>query len=85
MQVLLVSAQEALLSRLMLRQNPLPSLEAQKRFRAKAFGTSRAAQKKVYTLSDLNAAAEVRLTRPCLLAAHHHAYLYTDHHNINQR
>jgi len=60
-QVLLVSAQEALLSRLMLRQNPLPSLEAQKRFRAKAFGTSRAAQKKVYTLSDLNAAAEEML------------------------
>ncbi len=58
-QVLLVSSQEALLSRLMLRRDPKPSTRAQETFRSRAFGCSRAAQKKTYSIADLDTAAKV--------------------------
>ena len=58
-QVLLVSAQDALLSRLMLRSEPKPSIEAQQTFCRKYFGSNRAASKKTRSAAELATAAEV--------------------------
>jgi hypothetical protein len=56
--VLLVSAQEALLSRLMLRQDPQPAPAVLQRFKERAFGSSRAVQRKTFTAAELRAAAQ---------------------------
>jgi tRNA U34 5-carboxymethylaminomethyl modifying GTPase MnmE/TrmE len=56
-QVLLVSAQEALLSRLMLRRQPVPAPDVVRRFKERAFGSSRAVQRRTFSQADLNAAA----------------------------
>lgn len=56
-QVLLVSAQEALLSRLVLRRQPVAASEVVRRFKERAFGSSRAVQRRVYTQADLEQAA----------------------------
>lgn len=56
--MLLVSAQEALLSRLMLRQNPQPAPAVLQRFKERAFGSSRAVQRKTFTAAELRAAAQ---------------------------
>lgn len=53
-----MSAQEALLSRLMLRQNPQPAPAVLQRFKERAFGSSRAVQRKTFTAAELQAAAQ---------------------------
>lgn len=58
LQVLLVSAQEALLSRLMLRQEPMAAPEVVRRFKERAFGSSRAVQRKTFSQAELQAAAQ---------------------------
>ena len=57
-QVLLVSAQEALLSRLMLRQSPQPAPAVLQRFKERAFGSSRAVQRRTFAAAELRAAAQ---------------------------
>lgn len=53
-----MSAQEALLSRLMLRQEPPPPPQVVRRFRERAFGSSRAVQRRTFTAAELQAAAK---------------------------
>jgi hypothetical protein len=57
-QVLLVSAQEALLSRLMLRQDPQPAATVVQRFKERAFGSSRAVQRRQFGAAELRDAAQ---------------------------
>lgn len=57
-QVLLVSAQEALLSRLMLRREPAPAPAVVARFKERAFGSSRAVQRRKFSDAELQAAAK---------------------------
>jgi hypothetical protein len=61
LQVLVVSAEEAFLSRLMLRQDPRPADGVVRRFRERAFGSSRAGQRQGRTAAKLQTAAEEML------------------------
>ena len=53
-----MSAQEALLSRLVLRAQPAASPEVLRRFKERAFGSSRAVQRRAFTPAELQRAAE---------------------------
>ncbi len=57
-QVLLVSAQEALLSRLVLRRQPAPAPDVVRRFKERAFGSSRVVQRRTYSQAELDTAAQ---------------------------
>ena len=81
LQVLLVSAEEAFLSRLMLRQDPGPPDGVVQRFKERAFGSSRAGQRGGNTAAKLQAAADEMLADSgegarrhlgmCTFARHH--------------